>query len=511
MKDNSRITVNTAVMYGRLAVTMMVTLLSSRWVLLALGKEDFGIYNLVAGLLSLLMFLNMTMATASQRFLSFALGKGQKSLIEETFYYSCLFHLFVGLIIVAGIESVGQLLLHTVLQVPVGKMHLAIFCLHALSVSTFVTVVSVPYHAVLMAHENIIFIAIVEMLSAIFKLIAAVFLLDYNGERLKLYAIFMAVIPILQVIAYRNCCYRKYPETHIRIRRISDRELFWRFLSYVGWNLIGAISSMLRTQGVSMLLNSFYGVAMNAAYGIASQVSGQLTNFSSSITTVARPQIVKSEGQGNRQRVLALSATTSKVAFLLFAMLGIPLIVEMPYILKIWLKEVPEYTVSFTRLVVLIGLAFQFAIGISIPVESVGKIRQLQIWVGGLHFIVLPVGYMLLKQGFPPYSVFVVVLCEEIVSTAIRLVISHKVVGLNIALYVKETILPSLMTSISLFIVSIAITWMIDEGFIRLFFLCGLSLIYTIIVGYHFALTEFEKGHAMEILQKVIARIRSIS
>ncbi len=507
MRANNRMVINTIILYGRLAVTMVVTLLSSRWVLMALGKEDFGIYNLVAGLLSMLMFLNLTMATATQRFLSFALGKGKQKEIEETFYYSCILHLITGFIIVVAIEVIGQVLLYTVLQIPEGKMYLAIFCLHTLSVSTFATVISVPYNAVLISHENIIFVAFVEIVSALLKLLLAIVLLDYAGERLKLYAISMTIIPILQVLTYRTYCYRHYTETRFRIHKISDKNLFRQMISYAGWNLIGSISSLLRTQGVSMLLNAFYGVMMNAAYGIASQVKGQLNNFSTSIVTATRPQIVKSEGQGNRQRVLTLSATTSKIAFLLLSMLSIPLMVEMPYILQLWLKNVPEYTVSFTRLIILINLVFQFSIGISIPIESVGKIRLLQIWVGGLHFIVLPIGYVMLKLSFSPDSIFVMIVCEEVIGIALRLFISQKVTGLNAKQFVKETIFPSILTTALLYFLSVSINRFMTEGFMRLVLTCCLSFLYMIIIGYNFTLTKFEQVHIRELANKILRKL----
>ena len=507
MKANNKMALNTIILYGRLAVTMVVTLLSSRWVLMALGKEDFGIYNLVAGLLSMLMFLNLTMATATQRFLSFALGKGEQKAIEETFYYSCILHLVIGLIIVVAIEIIGQILLYTVLQIPEGKMYLAIFCLHTLSVSTFATVISVPYNAVLISHENIFFVAFIEIVSAVLKLLSAIVLLNYAGERLKLYAIFMTTIPILQVLTYRTYCYKHYAETRFRIHKVSDKNLFRQLISYAGWNLIGSISSLLRTQGVSMLLNAFYGVVMNAAYGIASQVKGQLNNFSTSIVTATRPQIVKSEGQGNRQRALTLSATTSKIAFLLLSMLSVPLIIEMPYILQLWLKNVPEYTVSFTRLIILINLAFQFSIGISIPIESVGKIRLLQIWVGGLHFIVLPIGYVMLKLGFPPDSIFIMIICEEIIGIALRLFISQKVTGLNAKQFVKDTIFPSILTTTLLYILSAILNQFMPEGFMRLVLTCCLSFLYMIIVGYNFTLTKFEQTHIKDMTGKIIGKL----
>lgn len=510
MNANNRMVLNTTVMYGRLAITMVVTLLSSRWVLMALGQEDFGIYNLISGLLSMLMFLNLTMATASQRFLSFALGKGDRQLIFDTFYYSCALHFLIGVIIVLGIEIIGQLLLQTVLQVPDGKMYLAVFCLHSLAVSTFFTVISVPYNAVLISHENILFVAIVEILSAISKLVAAIILLNYDGERLKLYALIMAGIPICQSIIYRIYCERHYKETKIKIRKIKDYSLFRQFTAYAGWNLIGSISSLLRTQGVSMLLNSFHGVAMNAAYGIATQVKGQFSHFSSSIVTATRPQIVKSEGMCNRQRVHSLSAMTCKTTFMLLSMLSVPLILEMPYVLQLWLKDVPDYAVSFTRLILIINLLFQFAVGLSMPIESVGKIKSLQIWVGGLHFVVLPIGYIMLKSDFSPESVFVMVAIEESVGIVLRMIISRKVTGLSISGFITNTLAPSVISLLVLFCVAYVSQQIINEGLLRLCVICVISMSYTLFIGYNFVLNVFERRKIDEIVGKLVIKIKKM-
>lgn len=508
MNANNRMVLNTAVMYGRLAITMVVTLLSSRWVLMALGQEDFGIYNLISGLLSMLMFLNLTMATASQRFLSFALGKGNKQLIVDTFYYSCVLHFIIGVIIVLGIEIIGQTFLYTILQVPEGKMYLAIFCLHSLAVSTFFTVISVPYNAILISRENIVFVAIVEILSALSKLIAAMVLLQYDGERLKLYALIMAGIPICQTLIYRLFCIRHYEETRIKLRKIKDYSLFRQFAAYAGWNLIGSISSLLRTQGVSMLLNSFHGVAMNVAYGIATQVKGQFSYFSSSIVTATRPQIVKSEGMGNRKRVHSLSAMTCKVTFMLLSMLSVPLILEMPYVLQLWLKEVPDYAVAFTRLILIINLLFQFAVGLSMPIESVAKIKQLQIWVGGLHFVVLPIGYVMLKLGLSPESVFVMVAMEESVGIALRMFISHRVTGLSIPEFIKNTLAPSIISFLVLFCLSYVVQQPMSEGFMRLCVICVISVVYTSIIGYRVVLNAFEREKVNSVINKLINKIK---
>lgn len=508
MNANNRMVLNTTVMYGRLAITMVVTLLSSRWVLMALGQEDFGIYNLISGLLSMLMFLNLTMATASQRFLSFALGKGDRQLIEDTFYYSCVLHFIIGVIIVLGIEIVGRFLLQTVLQVPNDKMYLAVFCLHSLAFSTFFTVISVPFNAVLISHENILFVAIVEILSAISKMVTAIILLLYDGERLKLYALIMAGIPICQTLIYQTYCVCHYQETKVKLRKITDNSLFRQFTAYAGWNLIGSISSLLRTQGVSMLLNSFYGVAMNAAYGIATQVKGQFSHFSSSIVTATRPQIVKSEGVGNRQRVHLLSAMTCKVTFMLLSMLSVPLILEMPYVLHLWLKDVPNYTVAFTRLILIINLLFQFSVGLSMPIESVGKIKSLQIWVGGLHFVVLPIGYVMLKFDFSPESVFVMVAMEESVGIVLRMIISRKVTGLSISGFIKSTLAPSVISLFVLLCVCYIVQLTLSECFVRVCIICLISILYTSVIGYRFILNVLEREKIHAIINKLIGKIK---
>lgn len=202
MNANNKMVFNTCIMYARVAITMGVTLLSSRWVLMALGEEDFGIYSLIAGMLALLSFLNVTMASSTQRFLSYALGKDDINELNCVFNLSCLLHLTIGIIVLCVFEIIGNLFLDTILQIPIGKEHDAVFVLHSLSISMFIAVVTVPFNASLITHENMLFVACVQIGEAVLKLIIAVILLNYNGERIRLYALFMMIIPILS-----NCMF----------------------------------------------------------------------------------------------------------------------------------------------------------------------------------------------------------------------------------------------------------------------------------------------------------------
>lgn len=494
-------------MYGRICITMIVSLLSSRWILMALGKEDFGIYNLVAGLLGLLVFLNLSMSTATQRFLSFYMAKDKATYLKEVFYICCILHFIVGILVLLIIEFFGNFFLENYLVVPEGKLYLATIVLHSLSISTFISIIIVPYNACLLAHENFLYTAILSIIESMLKLFAAIFLLYYSGERLILYSYSIVVIQIVSSVAYWGYCKFVYGETKISFLKVQNVYLVKDILSYVGWNLIGSVSSLLRTQGVSMLLNSFYGVTINAAYGIATQVKGQLSYFSTAIVSAARPQIIKNEGEGNRFKMLALANSTCKFTYLMLSMIAIPLIVEMPYVLKLWLKNVPEYTVSFTRLILILNLVFQFCIGISIGVESVGKIRNLQIFVGGLHFIVLPIGYIMLRNGYSPSSIFLMIIIEELIGLGIRLMISHNTTGLDIIAFGKQVFFPSLLITIFAYLLCLFVCEIMSESFVRLIFIILTSVLSIMTLAFLFVLDNAEKDKIFQILMTLKSKL----
>lgn len=502
MKSSSRMIMNSGIMYARVLITSIISLLSSRWVLLALGKEDFGIYSLVAGLLIMLSFLNVTMASSTQRFLSYAIGQGDKDNLRETFYFSCILHLCVGIVVLLIIEILGVLSLNTFLQVPEGKLDLAMYVLHSLSISTFFSIISVPYNATLITHENMLFVAIVQIIESVLKLVTAISL-QYSEERLKFYAMCMTAIPILSALIYRWYCHRNYEETHIIFHKKIDKQLFKQFTSYTGWNLIGGLSSLTRTQGVVMLLNSFFGVIVNAAYGIATQVNGQVKFFSATIVTAMRPQIIKSEGMGDRARMHALSATTCKSTFLMLSIIVIPLIVEMQYVLQIWLKNVPEYTVTFTRIILIVNLIAQLSTGISIGVHSVGKIKSLQLSVSMLQFLVIPLGYLFLRLGFSPYYVLYVVIVEEIIGLIVLLCVSHKVTGLNIQNFLIKCVCPCILTALLVYCSCFSLTIILPTGIIRVIASILVSITITVMLSFTFVMNINEKTVIFEFIKKM--------
>ena len=504
MQASNRMILNTIVMYVKYVVNMAVALFSSRWVLLALGEEDFGIYSLVAGLLSMLMFLNVTMASSTQRFLSYAVGTRDESLMRETFHNSCIIHFFIGAIILCLFESVGIYFLHHVLSVPMGKMHLAEFVLHSMSISTFITIICVPYYASLITHENIVYVSIVQIAEALMKFGVAYWLLYLAQDQLRFYAMAMMTISIIGSLAFFIYGVKSYKETHLSFRWVRDSKQMKKLLSYSSWNLIGGISSMLRNQGVALLLNTFFGVVVNAAWGIAQQINGQLSFFSHAIVTATRPQIVKSEGSGNRNRMLSLSMSTCKITFLILAIIAVPLIVEMPYILEIWLKKVPDNTITFSRYILLLTMIAQLSIGISISVESVGNIKLMQLMVGGLHFVVLPAGYILLKLHCLPYAVCVVMLVEELLAFCFRLSVARKVAGLPVVFFIKSIVIPAVACILFTYSICLLLTQLVNEGFLRLIMISACSILLISYIAYNYILFDNERNKILSFCESVV-------
>lgn len=492
-------------MYVRVALTMGVILLSSRWVLLALGEEDFGIYSLVAGLLSMLSFLNLTLASSTQRFLSYALGKGDISVLNSVFNLSCVLHLTIGLIVLALFEIVGSIFLTHILQIPLGKEADAVFVMHCIAISMFISIIIVPYNASLITHENMLFIAFVQIGEALLKLLTAFVLLNYSGTRIRLYAICMMIIPLCSGILYIIYCRRNYAETRLNISSAFKKDLFKSFSSYTGWNLIGGVSHLFKTQGIAMLLNTFMGVVINAAYGIASQVNGQLQVFSSNMLTATRPQIIKSEGNGNRARMIQVSITTCRLMFILLAFLVAPVVSECDYILNIWLKEVPKYTVEFVQLFLIASLISQLYKGISIGIESVGSIKYLQIFVGGLHFLVLPVGYILLENEFGVLSVFYMLICEELLCLILTSIISKHVTGLNISMFTKGCVIPCAMSFVLTLTICLTCKLILPTGLPRLLLECVISVISSATLAYYLIFDSKEKALASSYIKRAFS------
>lgn len=491
-------------------VTIFVSLFSTRYILLALGETDFGIYNLIAGVVALFSFIASTMAGTTQRYISYHMGSGDMQQVGNVFYASCFIHICIAVIVALLVEVGGTYLVNHVLSIPDGRVADARFVLHCVTIGLAGTIVTVPYEAALMAHENILFISIVNLLNAVVKLAGAVVLLYIHLDRLRVYAVIMALLPFLCFGLEALFCNIKYKETRIRLHRISDFSLIKSMCGFAGWVLIGVTCGTIRTQGTAILLNVFFGVVANAANGIAMQVNGQLQQFSTSITTSIRPQLMKSAGCNDRERMLTLTYAACKYPFLLMVLFAVPLIIAMPEVLHLWLKEVPEYTVVFCRLLLLASMFNQISMGLTIAAEATGKVKLLHSIIGTLHIVSLPAGYLFFKFGYPPQTIMWCIVTEEVVASVLRLILVKRMIDINVPLFLKNVVLRS-FSVVFFYSVICGFVWnSLPDSLLHLLLFCAISAIVFFLTTGTCGLTLKERQKIKELIQVGLTRIKAV-
>lgn len=507
MRDNKRIAVNTIVSYVRLLAIMALSLFSTRYILLGLGETDFGIYNLIAGVVFLFSFIANTMATTTQRFVSFTMGKERDTeKIMEVFYNSLTFHLFIAISVAIIVQLGGSLVIRYLLEIPIEKINDAYFVLSTVTFGIVGTVITVPFEAVLMAHENILFVSLCQFFNSVIKFCIAIIVLFIDGDKLRFYAVLIALIPYIQLFAEWIYCNMHYPETKFRLKKITDISVIKHMGAFAGWVMIGTTCSTIRNQGSAILLNMFFGVVINAAIGIATQVNGVLMQFSSSITTAIRPQLIKSAGEGNKERMLSLTYVACKYPLILTGLFAVPLIVVMPVILEVWLKEVPEYTVIFCRLLLLSAILNQSTIGMTAALEAYGKVKLVHSFIGMSFLLVIPVGYMFLKNGFPPESVFICIVVNEGMAACLRLLFAHQQLGISVSRYIREVGIRCLII-ISISYVIEYFSWIyFPKDFSGLVLIGITTLVIFSILTYSIGLNGNERAKVRSVIIRVIKR-----
>lgn len=506
MKAANKVILNTGILYGRMLLTMGISLYTTRLILNALGQTDYGVFNLIAGVIAMLSFLNTAMATSTQRYLSFHQGKGDIAMQKLVFGNSVLLHVVIGLFVVFGLEIAGFFLLDGFLKIPVERLGAAKTVYHYMSATVFFTIVAVPFLGSLTAHENMLWVAIVAVTETMLKLGIASFLFFTTNDKLVIYGLLTASISVFTCALYAAYCLKKYPECELRNIKLWDRKIVKELTSFAGWNLFGSLCSVGRAQGIAILLNLTFGTIVNAAYGIANQVSAQLTFFSATMLRALNPQIMKSEGANNRQRMLRLSMMASKFGFFLLAFIAIPCIFEMPGILRFWLKTVPENTVIFCQLILIGSLVNQTTIGLQSAIQAIGNIKAYQTVVGSVILLNLPVAYALLNTGFPSHYVLISYILIECVACVLRLRFLIKIANLRLKDFAERVVIK--ITSPT--VLCIGACWAIlnlGESPYRFVYTSIISSIFYVACIYILGLCADEKDLIRSILRKAYQKL----
>jgi O-antigen/teichoic acid export membrane protein len=440
MKASHRVVINTGILYARMGITVSLSLYTTRVVLIALGIGDFGIFNLVGGVIAMLTFLNSSMTEATQRFMSFAHGQGNETRQHNIFNVSVMLHAGIALLLIGILEIAGYFLFNGVLQIAPDRMHAAWIVYQCAIASTFFTIISVPYDAVINARENMLLFAVLGVVEAVLKLLIAFAISSTSHDKLVLYGVLFTLLSFI-LFAFRVIyCSARYFECTLALHRYFDKALFHEMTSFAGWSFLGSSTSILSNYGQGIVLNMFFGTVVNAAQGISNQVSGQLGAFAGTMLRALNPLIAKSEGAGDRAMMLKATLMGSKVSFFLLMLFYVPMLVEMPYIFEIWLKNVPDYAVIFCRLLLLRNLINQLYATLISSISAVGKIREYQISMSLLNLLPLVLSYILFSMGMEPYFLYLSFLAYSVGEFILVLVFSKLKFSMSIRSYLEDVV-----------------------------------------------------------------------
>jgi len=508
MKSANKVAVNTGILYARMLITMGISLYSTRLVLNALGSADYGVFNLIAGVIAMLSFLNTAMATSTQRFLSFYQGKSDLGMQKKVFSNSLVLHIGIGLFIVSGLEIAGLFLFDGFLNIPENRIHAAKLIYHFMSVTVFFTIVAVPFTGSLVAHENMLWVAIVNIMETVMKLAIAYTLYVVTEDKLAVYGLLTACISIISLMLYAVYCFRKYEDCSLAGIYPADMKMIKELMSFAGWNLFGSLCALGRAEGLAILLNVFLGTVVNAAYGIANQVAAQLNFFSLTLLRAINPQIMKSEGAANREKMLRLSMIGSKFGFFLLAFVAVPCIFEMDTILRLWLTRVPQYTGAFCSLMLCATLINQLTIGLQSAVQATGKVKIYQTVVGSVLLLALPLAYLILKLGYPVYTVFIGYCLIELIACTLRLFFLKSIAGLSIQLYFSNVVYKVLAPLALLVLTCYLSVSYVHLSFRFVFTGCAGMLVFVSSI-YLFGLCEDEKVIIKKMILQLSAKLNA--
>ena len=439
-ENNKRIVRNTAALYVRMLLMMAISLYTSRVVLQTLGVVDYGIYNVVGGVVTMIAFLNGALSTATQRYLNYEMGKGNSDGLSKVFSMSFWCFCMIALAAVIVAETVGLWFVINKLNIPAERADVALWVYH-ISVLTFVVeLLVVPYKASIIAHEKMSVYAYISIAEVSLKLILIYLLVVIDADKLRLYASMMFIATLLICYIDKLYCSRHFAECNVRL--VWDRMLFKGLFSFSGWMLVGTITYILSTQGVNMLINIFFGAAVNAARGIALQVSNAINSFVTNFMMAVRPQIVKSYANGEHEYMYKLVFSSSKLSFYLLLIFTTPVFFYAEPVLGLWLDTVPEYTVLFTRLVLISTLVTTFYTPIGYASQASGKIRDYQLTIAAGFLLIFVCTYFLYKLGYGVEWTFYIAILIDIIGLLVRLVLLKKVIDFPLWPYLKTVGVP---------------------------------------------------------------------
>lgn len=506
MKPSQRVFVNTIAQYARTIINMALSLYTVRLVLSVLGESDFGIYTLVAGIVSMMAFATNSLVLTTQRFISFYQGKGDKERLKDVFNNSLFIHIFLAVLVLVVLEIITPLLFDGFLNIPEERVPAAKSVYQLVIVILSVTFITSPFRALLISHENIVYISIVDVLDGVLKVVLVTLLTKVPYDKLVSYGVIMLGVQLFNFIAFSGYGYLKYEECILpRFGRIN-KSYIKEMLSFAGWSMYSVGCIVGRQQGISIVLNRILGTVINAAYGIAFQIAAYTSFLSSSLVNAIAPQIVKAEGGGDRKRALWLSQVTCKFMFFLLSAICIPCMFEIDNILGWWLKEVPQHASLFCIMVMLSQMVDTLTIGLIHINNAIGRIGVFSVTTNTPKLLTLPIVYFCVMGGAPLYSVAIVFVSIELICSLIRLPFIQKRAGLDMKVFFHEVFAMEVLP----FLICVAVCFTIIKTMSFNYRFVMTMFVSMVVYGasiYGIGLTKSERDIINEIVRNVFAKI----
>ncbi len=493
---------NTVILYFRMIFQMAVYLYTSSLIVSSLGVVDYGIYDVVGSIVIAFMFLNNSMLTCTQRFLSYALGANDNSQLRNNFSHSVFIHFLLGVCVLVLGGIVGSWYIRNYLVIPFESIPDAIFVLYASLVSAFILIVSVPYNAAIIAYEKMDAFAIITILDVLLKLAAVLLLTLFDDNRLRIYSFFLIAVAFVVRGVYGIYCHYALKDLYVEWK--FDRNKLKEMFNFIGWNTIGNFAIVCNTQGLNLLLNTVGGPILNTARGIAVQVQAATTSFISSFQTAVNPQIIKSYAQGELDDMNSLVLRSSRISFMLMMFFVTPLIIETDALLDLWQKaEVPDYTVQFTRMLLCVSVIDTVANPLMVGAAATGRIKKYQLVIGGCMLCTLPLAYIAIKSGLSPVSVFIALLFTTLLAQIARMRLCKCLFGFSAKGFMCDVLLPIVKVCLLCFVPLFAIKhYLCIEGNLGIHVLlnCFFMEIWIVVVVFLFGLAKNERNFVLNKL-----------
>lgn len=478
LNNNKRIARNTILLYVRMILIMIVTLYTSRVILKSLGVIDFGIYNVVGGVVAMMGILNGAMSASVTRYLTFELGTGDNEQLKRVFSVSIISYLALGGILFVLAETVGLWFVNTQLVIPEDRVVAANWVYQLSILSSIVLLIETPFLAAIQSHEKMDAYAYISIVEVILRLLIAYLIVVIPADRLITYGILLFASSVIITLSYMIYCLKHFEETHFKVYK-NTKPLFKEMISYSGWNLFGSAAGLVKGQGLNILLNVFFNPAVNAARGIAYQVNGALTNFSTSFFTAVRPQIIKYYAQNEKDEMFRLVFRSSKFSYYLLFLLSLPIIIEAPFIIQLWLGQLPEYVVPFVRFIIVISMMDAIGQPIMTATHATGKIALYQTVVGTMTMLIIPISYIFLTLGHPPITVFTISLIMSVIQIFVRLFILNSIIKVPIKEYIINVLGTCALVSVTAGIIPAFLHFKLQAGWIATLVICAACIVFS--------------------------------